>query len=215
MGNQIQHTPGYWTIQNVQHRGERLTVELLDGLLPAMTQEQAGAHARANPDRFRVWELPMYFAVFRALEQQQTQPGVSAPVKFIRKSAQYYWLQTLTAIDYMSKGKDVITHGIGTEKPYSQEVDAVGPSGQITQEDSAYLKALVGTGDVENIKRVLKFIYDAPVCAWGIDALEVGRSAVGIHAYYLSCVRNPQYSYPALGVREGALEEQHAQKIGQ
>jgi len=211
MANQIPYTPGYWTIPDVSYRGRILTVDLLDGLLPAMTQEQASAHAKANPNGFITRDLPMYFAIFRALEQQRTQLDVSAPVAFLRKSMQHNWLQTLTAIDYTPRGKlDIVTHGVGTEKPYSQEADVVGPDGQITQEDRACLAALLGTGDVKTINRVSAYINNTPAYLLRVNAnpSEVDRCVVRFRScadwVYLYCSRRPQDSDPALGVRRVA-----------
>ncbi|HIH14357.1 MAG TPA: hypothetical protein HA224_03820 [Nanoarchaeota archaeon] len=212
-----QHSESYWSIPNVWYRGKWLTVELRDSLLPEMTQAQAGAYIRANPDGFVTRELPMYFAIFRSLEQQRTQPDVSAPLAFIRKSIRIDWLQTLTAIDYLPKDeKDVVTHGIGTEKPHQKKVDVVGPNRQITQEDSACLEALVGTGNVGTVNRVLTFINSAPVYLWRLNSKPfevygcVARLYADADGSYLDCKENPQLALSSLGVREGVLEERVA-----
>jgi len=207
----ILYIPRHWRISNVLYRGKTLTVDLLGDLLPKMTQEQAGAYARANPDEFVARDLPMYFAILSALEQQRDLPGASAPVEFLRKSMRSDWLQTLTAIDYLPEGKrDVVTHGVGTGKPYRQKVDVVGPDRQIMPEDSACLEALVGTGDVETVKRVLTFIHGTPTYLWRVNykPSEVARRVAGFNAPYsgfgLDCYRDPRGSSPALGVRRVA-----------
>ena len=208
--NQIPYTPGHWTIPDVQYRGKMLTVDLLDGLLPEMTQAKAGAYARANPDDFTARDLPMYFAVFRALEQQRIRPGASAPVAFLRKSMRNNWLQTLTAIDYAPKGEDVVTHGVGTKKPRQQKINLVEHGGRITRKDSACLEVLLGTGDVETVDRVFTFINAKPTYLWtlGHKPLKVDRHVAGFNAdygwSYLGGDGNPRDVLASLGVRRVA-----------
>jgi len=209
MSEQIPYDPGHWRISNVQHRGRTLIVDLLDSLLLARTQEQAGVHARANPNGFTTRDLPMYFAVFRALEKQhQMGIDVSTPVAFIRTSMRKKHLLTLTAVDYSPKGKSVVTYGVGTEKPYQQKVDVVGHDRRIAQKDSARLEALLGIGNVEEINRVFRFINGTPVYLRKVDAkpLEADRRVAGVDAdyakAYLDCGGELWGIYPALGIRE-------------
>ncbi|MBI4095923.1 MAG: hypothetical protein HY438_03625 [DPANN group archaeon] len=208
----IQYTHGesFWRIHGVQYGGKSLTVELLDGLLPAMTQAEAGAHAKANPDKFTAQDLPMYFGILRALEQQQTEWDVSAPVAFLRKSMQDNYLMTLTGIAYMPKGEDVVIHGVGTEKPYQKKVDVAGLSRQITQEDSACLEALVGTGNVGAVDKVFRFINGTPTYLFRVNYKPpaVERRVARFDAYAdvvgLDCDGDPQDPVTSLGVRRVA-----------
>lgn len=208
------HPPGngYWRVPDVSYRGKtNQTFDLLHGLLPVMTQERAIARTRAaKPGDFVHADLPLYFAVFSALEQLQKKLDVSAPVAFLQKSMRENCLMTLTGVEYAPEGEDMVTHGVGTKNLHQQKANVVGPDRQITQEDGACLEALLGTGDVSEVGKVLQFINGTPIWIWRVNSRprEVATRVVRLYANSdgvdLDCNWDPQGSNPAFGVRRVA-----------
>jgi len=205
------------SIQNLQtvlnYAGdERITVDLAKELLDngnSKTQEQwieFSKQAQEN-NNFYVGDMPLYHAVFTALSKNNTK-DVEEAMNFIKEQMRAKWLMTLTRIRYNPTGKDSVINNYNMKDEYIFETNFVGADEFIQDStDNDYLKAILGTNNINEINEVYQRISSTDAHIWRVNSKpasideRVAGFVAGSDRAYLYCDWNPRYSNSALGVR--------------
>lgn len=207
----INSSQGYWSIP-VNYRNGIYTVDLAKSLLDsgnAKTQEdwaKYSLNAKSRGD-FYTGDMPLYHAVFSALFKQKNKPESEEARKFIQKQMRAKWLMTLTRIRYNPRGKDKVIHNFGVAQHYELEENIVGPDRFVEQGDNSALTALLGTGNINEIKEVYNLINQTPTYIWRVNSKpkqvdeRVARFVASSGRAGLYCNWGPAYSNSSLGVR--------------
>ena len=202
----------FWTIPNVHYRGESLTADLSNRLLPVRTQQQHAEHRNsAQEEEFVTADMPFYFAVFGALfEQKDALEYAEQARDFIKNAIRQNFPITLTRIAYSPIGEDVVTHNYGTKGSYEVKANIVGPDRFIERGDKGALTAIVGNGDVSRINKVFNWINGTNTYIWRLnekseESIEkVAGFDAGSDSARVDCGRPPANANASLGVRVNA-----------
>ena len=207
----------HWTIP-VNYRNGIYQLDLAKSLLDngkSRTQQDWAEYRKlAEPKGdFYTGDMPLCHAVFTSLFNQKDKPESEEARKFIQEQMRARWFMTLTRVVYQPKGKDKVIHNFGLNKvfgpnqEYSLEENIVGKDGAIEKGDSSALTALLGTGDVDEIKAVYNWINQTPTYIWRLNSKptnldeRVARFGAISGRALFDCYWDAGYSYPSLGVR--------------
>ena len=202
-------TQDSWKIEGVEYRDGIYTVNLAKQLLDngkAKTQQE-WIDYRNQSNSFYTADMPLHHSIFKALYQQRDTTEAKEARKFLEQQFREKWLQTLTRITYTPKGKDKLTHNIGTQEQYEINENIVGENEQIINiKKPKFLEALLGSSNKEEINNIYKWITNKDAHIWRINKnpkqnLErVARFDLGSDWAYLDCYWGLDYSGASLGV---------------
>ena len=211
-------TSGYWTIPDVEYRGQRVIVDLMQGVLPVRTQEEHARHfidAQQRGD-FHVADLPLYMGIFRKVCQihergdVQEKEMVENIQGFLKKQLEKYSFLTLTRIFYNPEALDFIYHGYALPAAYSyqNQVEVVGKNGVLEEVVTHELgEVLLGTPRIEEVVHALRWIMGDSLKIWRMNQrplqsdARVARFVAGSGGADLGCYWDPTDSNSGLGVR--------------
>lgn len=200
----------YWTIPNVNYRGETHDYDLAKLLLENRaqhTQSEWSAHYQTAKPRgeFHAPDFPLMYSILKAIRAQN---GEEAK-QFIKKTARENWLMTLTRIAYQPEGLDTIIHNYGTSDEYKESVDFITPDELIkgTQKPKSY-QVLLGTKDsVSEINSVFNWLNATDAYAFKLNSKPetlvecVAGFVANSGGAGLDCDGDPTYRVTELGVR--------------
>ena len=165
-------TQDSWKIEGVEYRDGIYTVNLAKQLLDngkAKTQNQWTDY-RNQSNSFYTADMPLHHSIFKALYQQRDTTEAKEAREFLEQQFREKWLQTLTRITYTPKGKDKLTHNIGTQEQYEINENIVGENGQIINiKTPKFLEALLGSSNKEEINNIYKWITNKDAYIWRIN----------------------------------------------
>src|SRR3989344_6750258 len=168
-------TQDSWKIEGVEYRDGIYTVNLAKQLLDngnlKTQQEWIDYRNQSQKNRgFYTADMPLHHSIFKALYQQRDTTEAKEAREFLEKQFREKWLQTLTRITYTPKGKDKLTHNIGTQEQYEIAENIVGESGQIINiKTPKFLEALLGSSNKEEINNIYKWITNKDAYIWRIN----------------------------------------------
>ncbi len=153
---------GFWTIPDINYRGESRTYRLFEKMIPRITQEQLSEFyeqekAKGNP---RPMDSILHFAIMNASYnlRDQNPKETERLRRFLQTDFQEY-KNTLTRVIYSPSGKDKVIHNYRTSDEYSIDGKVVGPNDWIeNMSDKKVLKSLLGTQDVVQIDKISQWI---------------------------------------------------------
>ena len=212
----------FWKIYGA-NRVDANRVDLLNGLLPARTQEEHVAHyGEQGRDGFEIGSVPVIYSVAEAMfdnkEGSRYKDGIGRARDFLQKRMRNRFLLTSTRIRNMPEGqRDVVMHNYGLPSMQTIEADIIGHTELIADaKDTEAYTALFGSGDTEKIGRVFRWLNGTDVYLWRVNSKPdrayetvAGFDANSVRAG-LNCYWVPRGSYSALGVR---LSAEGTQKI--
>jgi len=207
----VSNSGSYWRIP-VNYRNGIYTVDLAKSLLDngtSKTQKDWAEYRKvAEPKgEFYTGDMPLYHSIFTSLFKQKDKPESEEARKFIQKEMRARWLMTLTRIAYQPKEKDKIIHNYGIKDKYELEENIVNPDRIIETADSKVLEAILGTGDVSEIKNVYNWINSTDTYIFRLNSKpdEIQERVAMFDASsdwaYLDCDGHPDDSFASLGVR--------------
>jgi hypothetical protein len=207
----FQNLGDYWRVQ-VNYRNGICTADLSKSLLDngnAKTQEQWAEYRKiAEPKgEFYTGDMPLYHAIFTALFKQKDRPESEEARVIIQKQMRKKWLMTLTRIAYQPNGKDKIIHNFGTNQKYELDEKIVGPDRILEFGDGSALTALLGDGNINQIKSIYNWINGTDTYLWRINSKpksvdeRVARFRANSNWASLNCGGLPAVSDASLGVR--------------
>lgn len=201
----------FWRIPNVNYRNGIYTVDLLKSLLDngnSKTQEQwveYSKQAKQN-NNFYVGDMPLYHTIFTALSKNNGKDAQEA-IDFIKAQMRAKWLMTLTRIKYNPKGKDEVVNNYGMDDEYAIKTNFVGADEFIAKsKDTDYLKAILGTNNIDEINEVYQRINGTDAHIWRVNSKpgnideRVAGFVASLDRVGLNCW-DPWYSDSSFGVR--------------
>ncbi|MDD5192574.1 MAG: hypothetical protein PHH54_01560 [Candidatus Nanoarchaeia archaeon] len=212
----ISSSQDYWTISGVNYRNKVYEINLLKSLLDnsySKTQEQWAEYTEQAKQKgeFYTGDMPLYHAVFASLfnqrEDTKSKEDIEEARAFIQKSMRENYPMTLTRIAYQPIGDDKVIHNFGTNDKYELSEAIVGPDRAIVKEDEKALIALLGTGDIGQIKSVYNWINGTDNWIWRVNSKpenvdeRVARFIAGSVRALLLCYGGPDDRLASLGVR--------------
>jgi hypothetical protein len=199
----------FWVISNVFYNEMTQDYALSKKLLPCATQDvhaQNRINAKQNND-FYCGDMPLNYAVFKALYYSPESEEKEEIRKFIKNSMRVTWLTALTRIQNNPSGElDKIIHNYKIpNEEYFKEVDLVGHIGKINLEDNNVLKALLLTNNFEEVNEIFKWINNTPTYIWRLNLKPekteeiVGGFTANFDRADLYCNRDPSNANDSLG----------------
>ncbi len=213
----IEDLTDFWRVHGVNYRDRIHTVDLQKTLLDdrnTRTQDEWAEYSRQakNQGGFYVGDFPLYHSLFTALFKNKNGKGKGIAEQtrsFFQNEFFDKWLTTLTRITYNAPGGDRIEHNYGMPDKYTIDRQIIGPDEWVKDAiNGGVYEAILGTEDTTEIQEVYKWITGEDAYLWRLnskpekDEVRVAGFDADSDRAYLSC-RDPQYSYSALGVREG------------
>ncbi len=117
----------YWLIENVKYNGKTSNYKLKKEVLPAKTQESHLEHAvEVGESDFHIPDMPLQFAIMKSIYSSEDSKQRSEIQSFFKKSYREYWLSSGTSVNYDSKRKDKVSHGVRRD---SKEANIIGKDG--------------------------------------------------------------------------------------
>ena len=202
----------FWTIGNIHYRGNILTADLSNKLLPVRTQQQHAAHRdSAVKGEFVTADLPFYIAMFDALFKQKDFLEYAQQARdFIQETLRNRFPITLTRPSYSTRGKDIVTHNYGTKDSYQTKADIIGPDRVICRADRDTTNAVLGTNNIGRLHKVFNWLNgtDLSIYRFNEKPKELTDAVARFYASpddaRIHCVRHPDSAYASLGVRVNA-----------
>src|SRR3989344_6044236 len=205
----------FYRINGISYRNEIYTVYLSKTLLESRTQDQyANQRKKAVSDEFTVADMPLYYAVKHSLYQNRDNKDYKEKVlevrDFIKQKMLEKYLMTLSRVRYNPQGKDIVIHDCDQASQYEIPADFMGNDNFILKISNMKepLNALLGVNhDVDKINDVYKWLTDMDTYIFRVNSTpsKIDERVVGFIAGSvrsgLDCIRDPQFSGSALGVR--------------
>lgn len=183
--------------------------KLASELIAPMTQNRLARYD--SNDGFRAQSMKTYFELFGDLYNLRGKRGMAENArKFIRKSMREV-LQTLTRLEYKSRGRDIIIHDYGAEFEKRTKENLIEADGEITNVLSSET-CLALTGKTrEEVRRIMGYLNrtkDIYIWRLNVKPVSVEECVAGFYAdsygAYLVCNWYPLGSDPSLGVKRDA-----------
>ncbi|MEK6829331.1 MAG: hypothetical protein AABY15_04325 [Nanoarchaeota archaeon] len=198
----------FWTIPNVNYRGNTQSYELSKNLLPAKTQSQFASDYQTaiTNNQFHSADMRLYHAIFNEVYNQRNSPDSEEIRAFLNESLRNNWLTTLTRIQYQPKGKDIVIHNYNTSDEYKLEEKIVGPDRSIEQSDDSALKTLTGMESAK-LNQIYQWINNTNGFIWRVNSKpnnieeRVARLNADSVRFNLYCYWYPDGASASLGVR--------------
>jgi|SRR3989344_1320845 len=207
----------FWSIDNVRYRNRTCRVGLAKSLLDSgntKTQDEWAEYSRQAKQQgdFHVGDFQLYYALFSKLHSLRENPGMRNIAEearaFISKQMFEKWLMTLTRLQYKGTGNDTIVHNYGMQDKYGLQGKIVGKDGLITDADTkaqGMLELLTGESDIARANEVYKWMTGKESYLIRVnskqDTERVARFSADSDRVDLNCLRNPDDSDSALGVK--------------
>ena len=155
----------FWTIEGVDYRNERRTVDLLKETLDSgneMNQTQWARYSRENKARsgFYTGDLPLHYATFEAIFDRRNKPQFKKTAEevrnFLRENIRNPYPLTLTRILYTPSiySDNLIVHNLGMKDEYA--ITARKLIDESNQRD--FYNGLFGSSNIKIVNSVFKWI---------------------------------------------------------
>ena len=216
-----------WSISGVEYRNGVYTVDLAKSLLDGRNSRRQDEWVDYSKEaiakgEFYTPDYPLFYGTVRALFKAKDEPAklqeVEKAKKFLQDTSRANWLMTLTRIKYQPQVnllkraiygvEDIIVHNYGMSDSYEEKTNFIGADGLIKDVASpASCKALLGTGDIKEIRDVFQWLNGADTYLYRINSKpkKVFEAGAGFDAgsvwAILDCGRNPSDSVASLGLR--------------
>jgi hypothetical protein len=201
----------YWTLENVQYKGQNCTVDLARELLDngnAHTQDEwASIYGTSKSQgEFYTPDYPTFYGILKAIEGANLEEAR----QFIKDTSRANWLMTLTRIVYQPAGKDdLIIHNYGTSDKWDRSVDFITPDEWIkeTKKPKSYQTLLDTSDSIQDINSLFKWLNGTDTKAWKLNSKpkSIDERVARFYAYsdgsVLYCGGNSTYANASLGVR--------------
>ncbi|MBT3404643.1 hypothetical protein HN832_03105 [archaeon] len=196
----------YFTIPNVEDRGEISTYRLMKQMTPSMNQDALAEYSErgkrnGNPYACASNTLWAIFEASTKLEGKINPEEYHNLIQFIQS-----WMRqspnTLSRIVYMPEGEqDKVIHNYGTSDEYTLEGDLVGRSswiGDIPPHETQSLSLVLGTNDIQRLDRISQKLIKSPTYLWRFNSrprekyVGVVRLGNDSRRIILACQRDPR-----------------------
>jgi len=205
----------YWTLDNVQYKGQNCTVELarelLDGGNYHTQDDWADISLKARTDnQLYTPDMPLFHGIAKSLYLTRTNPAVEEIRQFIKTNARVSWLMTLTRLQYKPGEKDRVIHNYkqGNSLEYSMDENFVGKNDEIKDlNEPQVFQAILGDSNVQQISEIYSWINDTESYLWRVNSKpntldeKVAGFGAGSGRAGLDCYRSPAGASSSLGVR--------------
>ena len=176
------------------------------------TQDEWAEFAKIQKQNngFYTADSPLYNTLFTALFNRRNEKIAEEIRKFLKEQFEKNWLTTLTRIKYMPKGLDKIIHNYNLPDQYIINETIIGLDGYLKDAETnaqPALNAVLGSKKTDEIDDAYKWITGKDTCIWRLNnkPKKIEERVAGFYAdsdgVDLNCVRYPDYSYSALGVK--------------
>ena len=197
---------GYWVIPS-----EKQIWHLAGTLNPSMTQDELAKYS--SQEGFHALSVPDHFELFQAMYDLRNNGGeIEKARRFVKGSMRNNFLNTLTRLQYASKGKDKIIHNYKTSSERKLKTGLVGADGLVKDVLSLEVSLALTGKKPEEIEEILSYINKTPAYIWRVNSkpsetdervawFDAGSDGAGLY-----CVRYPSYRDGSLGVREARIQ---------
>ena len=201
----------FWTIPDVDYRGEMGIYRLFKKMTPAMKQEQLAElyeqeKQKGNPhptDAPLIW----WGICTSAYTLKNQNPKEAERLRNFLQTGFQKYPNTLTRVIYNPSGEDKIIHNYKTSDQYSLNGKVVGPDGWINEiPDENTLEKLLGTSNIEQINKVSQWINNTDTHIWRLNSKpktknkRVARFVTCVDRFDLFCRGLLLDEYPAFRV---------------
>ena len=208
---QVKPSEGYWTLPEVNYRGEIQTWNIFREMTPEMNISQLSElytteKLKGNPHPASV---DLAFSIFRrGFELREESPDEAEDLRESFKTGLKRYPNTLSMVTYNSSGDDEITHNLGTLNEYKLKGKIVGQDGLIENlPDTNFLEIILGTKNTSEINDVFKWINSTDSYVYRINAKHskkterVVRFNANSDWVFLDCGWGPLGECPAFRVK--------------
>lgn len=199
----------YWKIENVNYRGKIENVRLWKQLIPSMNYDSLVKYSiqAKSKGEFYSPNIMLNFAIFDALHNSKDSNEKEEARTFIQESLKKY-PTNLTGFIYNPKNQlDEIIHNYKMpNEQFSYNDNIVGPDREIISADKNVLEKILGTNDIEKIKKVFKWINNTPTWIWRVNSKPTNKDERVARLYansgwvVVDCDRIPSDGYPSFGI---------------
>src|SRR3989344_201617 len=187
-----------WSISGVEYRNGVYTVDLAKSLLDGRNSRQQAEWIDYSQEaiakgEFYTPDYPLFYGTVRALFRAKDEPAklqeAEEAKKFLQDTSRARWLMTLTRIKYQPQVnllkraifgrraifgvEDIIVHNYGMPDSYEEKTNFIGANRLIKDVASpASCKALLGTGNIKEIKDVFQWLNGTDTYLWRVNGRE-------------------------------------------